>query len=88
MAKFKKLLRKLDGATDARFQEVEALLLHVGYRHVNTVGDHFVYSKREGEYVTVIADKGRTVRKQYIKRVLAIVERELALEDDSNTGEE
>ena len=65
---YKKLLRPGKLPADARFEEVHLLMDDEGWGCSTIKGTHFCYLKGTRRK-TIIADQGRRVKRQYLKRI-------------------
>lgn len=75
MSQWEKLIKEIyQLSTELRFDEIRKVLEHYGYSCSNTGGSHYVFRKEDSEPITIPVH-GK-IKKQYIKDVRDIIERE------------
>ncbi|MDA3053191.1 type II toxin-antitoxin system HicA family toxin [Campylobacter sp. JMF_01 NE2] len=71
MSKFEKLIKKLEtNPKDVTFDDLDKILILLGYERKNTGGSHFVYRKKNAQTYTLPRQKPMLVC--YVKDVLDI----------------
>ena len=74
MAREKKLVQKmLNRPGDMMLEEINRVLTSFGYDLFNQRGSHSTYVNNLGQQIVVVATNGRIVTKNYIKRVVDLL---------------